>query len=177
MRGAAAPGSLLIVQASARSDGATDGAVSQLVAQLARGHELVDLSAVPIRPFDYLRPAQQDGFDGVVEQMLGHPATLFATPVYWYAMSGRLKTLFDRFSDLLSDRDPARRGRGLAGRDMWMIAFGADPELPAGFEVPFRETAAYLGMEWRGAAYVCTAAAGKEDETLTRFAARLDGRA
>ena len=89
--------------------------------------------------------------------MLAAHALLFATPVYWYAMSGRLKTLFDRFTDLLSDRDPACRARRLSGRRMWTLAVGADPELPAGFDEPFRLTAAYLGLVWCGGLYVSTA--------------------
>jgi hypothetical protein len=110
-----------------------------------------------IQPFDYRGAALGDDLDRVVDHMLAAQALLFATPVYWYAMSGRLKTLFDRFTDLLSDRDSARRGRRLSGRRMWALAVGTDPELPAGFYEPFRLTAAYLDLVWGGGLYVSTA--------------------
>jgi NAD(P)H-dependent FMN reductase len=109
----------------------------------------------------------------VVERMIAHRALLFATPVYWYAMSGRLKTLFDRFTDLLSDRDPAGRGRRLAGRSVWVLAVGADPALPAGFETPFRSTAAWLGMEWGGSFYVERGGGEQAAKCLSALAARL----
>ena len=135
--------------------------------------ELVDLARLELRPFDYALPSQPDSFDRIVGRMLAARAILFATPVYWYAMSGPMKTLFDRFSDLLSDRDPARRARGLAGRDMWMLAVGADPEPPPGFEAPFRMTADYLGLAWRGSAYV---EAGAEEAGQAALLAAFAGR-
>ncbi len=65
-----------------------------------------------------------------------------------------MKTFFDRLSDLLSDRDPRRRGRSLSGRDVRLLAIGTDTTLPEGFERPFEMTARYLGMHWRGSHYV-----------------------
>ena len=82
-------------------------------------------------------------------------------------MSGCLKTLFDRFTDLLSNRDPAERGQQLAGRSVWMLAVGVDPELPDGFETPFRATATYLEIKWRGGLYLST----RDEEEMER---RLD---
>lgn len=172
MSPAAGSGSLLILLASARSDGATGRAVARLRASLRREHELIDLSGRTIRPFDYERPAQADDFDAVVARMLAHDALLFATPVYWYAMSGLLKTLFDRFTDLLSGRDSSRRGRRLAGREAWLLAVGADPDLPDGFETPFRCTADYLGMSWRGGVYV-SGDSGEAEGRLEELARRL----
>ena len=177
MSAAAARGGLLIVMASARPGGATGRAVAQLSALLAREHEILDLSALTIRPFDYAQPRQDDDFETIVKRMLAHRALLMATPVYWYAMSGHLKTLFDRFSDLLSGRDEERRGRQLAGRDLWMLAVGADPELPAGFETPFRATADYLALAWRGGLYLQEGEGAADARRLRDFAARLDGAA
>lgn len=164
---------LLILLGSSRGDGDTAVAVQALRRELCRPSEVVDLSTLSLRPFDYSAPRQADDFDAVVERMLSSPAVLFATPVYWYAMSGLMKTLFDRFSDLLSDRDPARRGRGLAGRSAFYLAVGADARLPGGFETPFRRTARYLGMVWGGGAYVCTAQPAAGAEQLRVLAKRI----
>jgi multimeric flavodoxin WrbA len=109
----------------------------------------------------------------LVERMLAAPGSLFATPVYWYAMGGRMKVLFDRFTDLLSGHDPARRGRRLAGRAMWMLAVGVDPEEPEGFAVPFRRTADFLGMDWRGEAYLCAKRRESWNRELADLAARI----
>ena len=106
--------------------------------------------------------------------MLSHRAILLATPVYWYAMSGLMKTLFDRFSDLLAGRDPQARARRLVGRDLWLLAVGTDLEMPVGFEVPFARSADYLKLRWRGAGYVpARAAPGERHARLARLASRI----
>lgn len=165
---------LLILLGSARGDGDTAAAVEALRGELAGFSEVLDLSTLSLQPFDYSAQRQADDFDAVVERMLASPAILFATPVYWYAMSGHMKTLFDRFSDLLSDRDPARRGRLLTGRGALYLAVGADARLPAGFETPFRRTARYLAMNWGGGAYVCTRRPDAAAEQLRALARRID---
>lgn len=167
---------LLILLGSARSDGDTASAIAKLTAALAVETELIDLAKLRLLPFDYGRPAQADDFDQVVDRILDHRALLIATPVYWYAMSGHMKTFFDRLSDLLSGRDPLRRGPRLAGRHLWLLAVGTDPELPDGFEVPFAATAGYLGLKWQGACYCHRgkdASSELEHSRISRFAGEI----
>ena len=57
-----------------------------------------------------------DDFLGVAEAMVDAEAILFATPVYWYSMSGRLKRFFDRLTD-----------RQMAAMKRWIRA---QPDLP-----------------------------------------------
>ena len=68
-------------------------------------------------------------------------------------MSAPMKMLFDRFSDLLRHE---REGRALAGKEIYLLANGAENELPIGFEVPFHRTADYLRMRYAGCCYVYT---------------------
>ena len=145
---------LLIINGSARSDGDTGSAIRSLLERLPLPTTHVDLCEKRIQRFDYAEPAREDDFGDLVELMLGHPSILFATPVHWYAMSGLMKTFFDRLTDLLSKRDPPRRGRRLAGREIWLLAVGSDPDLPPGFEQPFAMTAGCFAMVWRGSFYV-----------------------
>jgi hypothetical protein len=78
---------------------------------------------------------------------------IFATPVYWYAMAGPMKTFFDRMTDLIVDPKNRETGRALAGRSVWLLATGTDDGMPPGFHEPFARTAEYFGMLWRGAVY------------------------
>ena len=64
------------------------------------------------------------------------------------------EVLFDRLTDLTENLKPT--GKALAGKSVWLIATGTDPELPEGFEVPFRRTSEYFGMQYRGGAYLHT---------------------
>jgi multimeric flavodoxin WrbA len=146
--------SALILLGSARSDGFTAAAASRLARQIGTGAELMDLLQLRIEPFCYGDAAGEDDFARLVDAVLAHEAIVFATPVYWYAMSGLMKNLFDRFTDLLGPGATAERGRALAGRETWLLSTGTDAAVPEGFEVPFERTSAYFGMVWRGACYV-----------------------
>ena len=146
---------LLIVQGAGRGDGRT-AALSAMLADRLRPAviETVNLADMNLHPFDYRSAHQRDAFDQILTHILATRHLLFATPVYWYAMSGVMKTLFDRFTDILSHRDQARRGRQLEGRHVWLMASGTDPALPEGFEIPFKSTANYFHMAWEGTCYI-----------------------
>lgn len=169
---------VLAITGSARGDGNTALTVAHLRRALALGDEqIVDLMACRIDPFRYDPPPPADDFAMIVDRMLAHRHILFATPVYWYAMSGAMKMLFDRLTDLLLSPDGRRTGRALAGRDVWLIATGTDPDLPDGFTVPFARTAEYFDMRWREAFYVCVPKdplpAGQEFPAVDQLAAAI----
>jgi multimeric flavodoxin WrbA len=147
---------VLAITGSARGDGNTALTTAQLRRALdLADDQIIDLEACRLEPFRYAAPPPADDFAGVVDRLLAHRHIVFATPVYWYAMSGLMKTFFDRLTDLLISPDGRRLGRALAGRDMWVLATGTDERLPHGFTEPFERTAAYFDMRWRQAFYVC----------------------
>ena len=141
---------VLIIAGSARPDGNTGRIVAELRTQFGENGTLIDLADLAIGPFRYGGSLDRDDLVAVVSAMLASHHLVFATPVYWYAMSGAMKTLFDRFTDLLGRPE----GRALAGRQVWLVATGTDPALPEGFDVPFARTAEWFDMAWRGATYI-----------------------
>ena len=146
---------VLAISGSVRGDGNTALTLAQLRRALDLGNgQFVDLQSCRLEPFRYDPPPPDDDFLAIVDRLLAHRHIVFATPVYWYAMSGVMKTLFDRLTDLLSSPEARCRGRALAGRDMWLLATGTDPDLPDGFTEPFARTAAYFDMHWRAAFYI-----------------------
>lgn len=103
---------MLILIASARANGNTAAAVERLRFRFDPSEAtLIDLTASQLRPFSYGGTERDDGFRAVVDQMIGHRHMVFATPVYWYAMSGPMKMFFDRLSDLLKDSESRLIGR------------------------------------------------------------------
>lgn len=143
----------LVLHGSARVDGNTAAAVDRLSRVMNSAAEVLHLCRLDLRPYSYAgRPS--DDFRAVVERMLAHRQIVFATPVYWYAMSGLMKTLFDRFTDLIDDPRSRTLGRDLAGKHVWLLATGTDDQLPPGFTEPFSRTAAYFDMQWREPFYV-----------------------
>ena len=142
-----------VILGSARSDGNTAALVERLIANLREQTNVFDLANMVIEPFEYQLYDDRDDFRSVVDTMLQSQHIVFATPVYWYAMSATLKAFFDRLTDLLHDPNDRISGRTLAGRNVWLISTGTDDGLPPGFDVPFARTAAYFAMVWRQAFY------------------------
>jgi multimeric flavodoxin WrbA len=141
----------LVILGSARQDGETRRAVQIAFEENA---DLVILNQYRIGSYDYAHGNEGDSFLGIVDSMLTSDAIIFATPVYWYAMSAPLKKFFDRLSDLTEAAQA--KGRALAGKKVWVIATGTEAALPEGFEIPFQRTAEYFAMKYLGCAYLYT---------------------
>lgn len=63
-------------------------------------------------------------------------------------MSGVLKVFLDRISDFLFHEKEF--GRLLRGKQMGIVSCGSDMEVFEGFEMPFKQTSNYLGMDYLG---------------------------
>ncbi len=145
---------LLILNGSARHQkGDTQAALDACFGSslTAHPHITINLASHHIEPYDYTHRNQGDDFLSIAQQMAEARTILFATPVYWYAMSGIMKNFFDRFTDLITIQKPL--GRALAGRQTFLLACGAGAEIPPGFTEPFRATSDYLDMRYQGHFY------------------------
>ena len=115
----------------------------------------MDLLDLYISPYDYSNNySKRDDFLKIVDELLKSNVIVFATPVYWYAMSGLMKTFFDRLTDIVTTKK--HLGRQLKGKLTFLLAVGADEELPNGFEIPFKMTSDYLDMSYHGCIYYST---------------------
>ena len=141
----------IIIQGSANSNGNTHKVVSHI--NKITGITVVDLKTKNIAQFDYEFKNIDDDFIPLIEEIVhNYQLIIFATPVYWYAMSGIMKKFFDRISDCLIIKKEI--GRKLKGKQMAVICCGANKELKSEFYMPFIETANYLGMEYIGNIYI-----------------------
>lgn len=142
---------VLVILGSARSESNTFEAIEKHLP--FPEYTLVDLLKYEVSPYSYADYSKEDDFLKIVQIMMESDVIVFATPVYWYAMSGTMKIFFDRFSDLITRQKPF--GRALAGKETWLIATGSDETLPEGFEVPFKRTSEYFDMSYKQAIYFC----------------------
>jgi len=137
----------VIIQGSSRSTGNT-----KTVIDLFKNHiefDLIDLASKNIGQFDYDFNNQNDDFKNLFEKIANdYDVILFATPVYWYAMSGIMKTFFDRITDFL--KVDKANGRKLRGKLAGAISCGSDSKEWDGFFMPFEKSSAYLGMHYIG---------------------------
>lgn len=151
--------SVLILYGSSSAEGHTTRSAHE-IARITDG-EAIDVGAQGIGTYDYEAHNTEDGFYRISRKMLASDTIVFATPVYWYAMSAQMKIFFDRLNDLTTVRK--QDGRALAGKTTYLIANGSEEALPEGFEIPFRRTSDYFAMQYKGAHYLYT---GRKNETL-----------
>lgn len=160
----------LVIFGSSRSDGYTKKAITDTLTGF--NYELIDLSRLNISPYDYEHKNKNDDHLQVIEKMILAKSVVFATPVYWYAMSAQMKVFFDRFSDLVTFRQTYRSK--LKGKRCFLLATGSDADLPDGFETPFKRTCDYLGMVYVGGVYLAKGSTVNQN-LAKRFAAELRG--
>jgi len=136
----------IIVQGSSRNNGNTNKIV-----QILRNHlssDLIDLSQLDIGQYDYENGNQNDDFMSTIKKIVEYDLIIFATPVYWYSMSGTMKTFFDRITECL--KIEKETGRKLRGKNMAAMSCGSDSTENKGFFIPFEKSAEYLGMNYLG---------------------------
>lgn len=137
----------VIIVGSSRSNGNTSRIVEEIASQC--NVDVVNLSNYAISYYDYESKNREDDFLPLIRKVIEKYDTLiFATPIYWYSMSGIMKVFFDRFSDLM--RIEKETGRQLRGKKFAVISNSHDDEIDYDFYLPFRKSAEYLGMEYLG---------------------------
>ncbi|WP_024771844.1 flavodoxin family protein [Aquimarina macrocephali] len=137
----------IIILGSSNSNGDTYKAASFVSQQM--NYSILDLKTKNISEFDYEFKNRNDDFHPLINEIVSqYDLIIFATPVYWYTMSGILKTFLDRISDCLKIEKDV--GRKLRGMEMAVLSCGSDKQLKDGFHMPFVETSKYLGMNYIG---------------------------
>lgn len=155
----------IIIQASARSEGNTHKIVQALCKHIKC--DVIDLKTKKIAPYSYEQENKTDDFLPLMQSIIAeYDVLLFATPVYWYAMSGLLKTFMDRLTDCVTTEKSI--GRSLKGKKIASLSCGSDAEEVVGFHAPFELSAAYLDMEYIGAVHTWIAQEDIEVEVLDR---------
>jgi len=140
----------VIILGSSRKNGNT----TKIVDEISKEYniDVVNLSDYNISYYDYESKNIEDDFLPLIKRIIeNHDTFIFATPIYWYNMSGIMKVFFDRFSDLI--RIEKETGRKLRGKKIGVISNSHDNEIEESFYIPFKKTADYLGMEYLGHAH------------------------
>lgn len=136
---------IVIILGSSRSNGNTFKICQHL--QIKYQIDVLDLLSLNINPFDYQNKFKSDDFLPTIQTVISNYQTIvFASPVYWYSMSGIMKNFIDRLSDLLIFNKDL--GRKLRGKNMAVISCSGDDDVDQSFYRPFELSAEYLGMPY-----------------------------
>ena len=138
----------VVIFGSSRSNGNTRKILDELLS-IKKDIDIIDLNDYKVGYFDYNFKNKDDDFIAIMKRVVEYKTIVFASPIYWYSMSAQLKTFFDRISDLLFE-GKKDFGRKLRGMNMAVISCSSDEKIIEGFEMPFKESAGYLGMHYKG---------------------------
>ncbi len=119
------------------------------------GAEVYMLDDYNVTPYDYEGRNLDDDYFPLWRELLGYDHLVFASPVYWYAVTGPMKIFFDRFVDLMEKGDDGDMGRRLRGKTASIIATGYSPEVNDSFLDMIVESVKYLGMSYESILYAC----------------------
>ncbi len=137
----------VMIVGSSRKNGNTTKIAEAISYQL--NIDVINLNDYQFSYYDYESKNREDDFLPLIKSIIEKYDTLiFATPIYWYSMSGIMKVFFDRFSDLI--RIEKETGRKLRGKNFAVISNSHDNEIDFDFYIPFRKSAEYLGMNYLG---------------------------
>jgi len=85
----------VIIQGSSRSGGDTNKIVNYMASK--NTIDVIDLHNKNIGHYDYEYKNKDDDFIELITNIIKtYDTIIFATPIYWYSMSGVLKVFFDR---------------------------------------------------------------------------------
>jgi len=138
--------STIALFASSRRNGNTGQLMDRIADEL--GIEVVDLAEKSISPFDYDHKNRGDDFEPLIDRVLGFDQIIFASPVYWYAVSAQMKVFIDRLSDLLDIPELLDQGRRLRDKRAHVVCTSISEDVDPPFFEAFRDTFEYLGMEF-----------------------------
>ncbi len=116
--------------------------------------EVVDLAGLRMSPYDYDHLNRNDDFEPLMHRVLAHDQIIFATPIYWSAVSPAMKVLLDRISDLLELPDLLPVGRRLRNKTAYVVCTSVRADPSAAFMDSFAETFDYLGMNFGGVSHL-----------------------
>jgi len=133
---------------SSRRNGNTGKLLDHISNEL--GIEVIDLGTKNISPFDYDHKNIDDDFLPLMDHLLKYENIIFASPVYWFAMSAQMKIFIDRMSDFLSVESLKDKGRELRNKVGYVVSTSISEEVDPSFINSFADTFGYLGIKYGG---------------------------
>jgi len=138
----------IVLFSSSRRNGNTGKLLDNVINQ-GDAH-IMDLATFNISEYDYEHKNINDDFLTAIKKVLTYDKIIFASPVYWYAVTPTMKTFLDRISDLLDVPHLLDLGRQLKGKKAYVLSTSISHDISPSFINCFKDTFNYLGMEYGG---------------------------
>ncbi|HWK22819.1 MAG TPA: flavodoxin family protein [Ureibacillus sp.] len=122
--------SIAVIYGSTREEGNTEWLTEQVIEGLSvEKIHLREYNILPIKDERHSESGFQevsDDYNAILDKVLQHDILIFATPIYWYSMSGTMKLFIDRWSQTLRDKNYPNFREDLAKKSVYVVAVGGD---------------------------------------------------
>lgn len=148
--------SIAVIYGSTRQNGNTEQLTESVVKGLVI--EKIFLRDFTIQPIEDLRHTEagfvdvDDDYNKLVERMMKHDTFIFATPIYWYSMSGTMKNFIDRWSHTMRDEKFPDFKKQLGTKKAYVVAVGGDNPSIKGLPLiqQFNYIFEFMGISFEG---------------------------
>lgn len=95
---------------------------------------------------------RHDDYNSIMKRILPHDTLIFATPIYWYSMSGIMKNFVDRWSHTMRDTKFPDFKQQMSKKDAFVIAVGGDNPAIKGLPMiqQFQYIFDFMGVQFKG---------------------------
>ncbi|SEU02171.1 flavodoxin family protein [Paenibacillus sp. NFR01] len=93
-----------------------------------------------------------DDYNALIDRMVACDILVFATPIYWYGMSGLMKNFIDRWSQTLRDAERPHFREQMKNKTGYVIAVGGNKPLIKGLPLvlQFQHIFEFFGATYGG---------------------------
>ncbi|MCF2859814.1 flavodoxin family protein [Pseudoalteromonas sp. SMS1] len=138
----------IIVYSSANKEGNTGKAVRELAQDL--NAQTLFLDDYVIHDYSYEHTHKDDDFRTLFREVLQYEHVVFASPVYWYAVTPRMKAFIDRITEFMDDEMLQPELRILREKHFSILSTSIHRDAPKAFTDMLQKTFEYLGMTLKG---------------------------
>ncbi|GEK11752.1 flavodoxin family protein [Pseudoalteromonas sp. McH1-7] len=134
----------IVIYSSSNPNGNTYQSAKALAEE--KSAELIYLDRYKIGEYCYKHSHSDDDFINLFRWVLGFDHIIFASPVYWYAVTPRMKAFVDRITDFMDIEALKPELRALREKHFSILSTSCQAQAPAPFTEMLVGTFEYLGM-------------------------------
>lgn len=148
--------SIGVIYGSTRENGNTEWLTEHVIdGLLTEKIHLREFTILPIKDERHTPDGFQevvDDYNKIIEKVMKHEILIFATPIYWYSMSGTMKLFIDRWSQTMRDPNFPNFRAELGNKKVYVVAVGGDrPSIKALPMIQqFQYICDFFGMSFEG---------------------------
>lgn len=145
---------IAVIHGGTRANGNTEMLTKLVIKGLVA--EEIFLKDYVINPIEDKRHTEEgfheikDNYNEIIEKVMNYDILIFATPIYWYSMTGTMKNFIDRWSHTSRDSKYPHFKNKMKRKKAYVVAVGGDDPSIKGLPLiqQFQYIFQFIGMQF-----------------------------